>query len=73
MDFQYLFTSFDGRINRAKWWAGVVIIGITNIILSFIVFQIFGLGFLGRLLGFRDFCRAPLFFLRCLCEAISRP
>ena len=23
MDWKYLFTSFDGRINRAKFWAGV--------------------------------------------------
>jgi hypothetical protein len=22
MDFFYLFTSLQGRINRAKWWAG---------------------------------------------------
>jgi uncharacterized membrane protein YhaH (DUF805 family) len=26
MDFIYLFTSFDGRINRAKWWAGELIL-----------------------------------------------
>jgi uncharacterized membrane protein YhaH (DUF805 family) len=23
MDFKYLYTSFDGRINRAKYWAGM--------------------------------------------------
>ena len=23
MDWKYLFTSFDGRINRAKFWAGI--------------------------------------------------
>jgi uncharacterized membrane protein YhaH (DUF805 family) len=33
MDFQYLFTSFDGRINRAKYWAGVVILAIISIVL----------------------------------------
>ena len=22
MDWKYLFTSFEGRINRGKWWAG---------------------------------------------------
>ena len=55
MDFKYLFTSFDGRTNRAKWWAGVVILGIINIVLSFIVFQIFGLTFFGRLLSFLIF------------------
>jgi len=26
MDWKYLFTSFDGRINRAKFWAGVGVI-----------------------------------------------
>jgi uncharacterized membrane protein YhaH (DUF805 family) len=26
MDFTYLFTSWQGRINRAKWWAGEVIL-----------------------------------------------
>jgi uncharacterized membrane protein YhaH (DUF805 family) len=26
MDLQYIFTSFDGRINRAKWWAGAAIL-----------------------------------------------
>jgi uncharacterized membrane protein YhaH (DUF805 family) len=66
MDFKYLFTSFDGRINRAKWWAGVVILGIINIVLSFIVVEIFGLGFLGRLLGFVIFI-ALLYFTYAAC------
>ena len=48
MDFKYLFTSFDGRINRAKYWAGIVILGIINIVLSFIVVEIFGLRFSWR-------------------------
>ena len=26
MDFTYLFTSLQGRINRAKWWAGEAIL-----------------------------------------------
>ena len=52
MDFNYLFTSFDGRINRAKWWAGVVIIALINIAIGLIVYQLFGLGFFGRLLSF---------------------
>lgn len=26
MDWRYLFTSLDGRINRAKWWVGAAII-----------------------------------------------
>jgi uncharacterized membrane protein YhaH (DUF805 family) len=51
-DFQYLFTSFDARINRAKWWAGVVILAIVNIVLGFVLFGLFGLTFFGRLLSF---------------------
>jgi uncharacterized membrane protein YhaH (DUF805 family) len=52
MDFNYLFTSFDGRINRAKWWAGVVILAVINIVVGLILYQLFGLGFFGRLLSF---------------------
>jgi len=26
MDWAYLFTSFEGRINRAKWWAGIAVL-----------------------------------------------
>jgi uncharacterized membrane protein YhaH (DUF805 family) len=42
MDFQYLFTSFDGRINRAKYWVGVVSLSVVWIILGFIIINIFG-------------------------------
>jgi uncharacterized membrane protein YhaH (DUF805 family) len=52
MDFQYLFTSFDGRTNRAKWWAGMVILAVINIVLGFIVISLFGMGFFGRLISF---------------------
>ena len=44
MDFKYLYTSFDGRINRAKCWAGIVILVIINIVLSFSLPSIFGTG-----------------------------
>ena len=30
MDWKYLLTSFQGRINRAKWWAGI---GVTVVIM----------------------------------------
>lgn len=44
-DWKYLFTSFDGRINREPFWAGVlVLIGIN------IIFAIIG-GILGAILG----------------------
>ena len=26
MDWRYIFTSFDGRINRTKWWAAAAIV-----------------------------------------------
>ena len=51
LDFQYLFTSFDGRINRAKWWAGMVILAVVNVVLGFILYALFGLSFFARLLS----------------------
>ena len=42
LDFKYLFTSFDGRINRAKYWAGYVILLVAWLILGLIVNSIFG-------------------------------
>jgi uncharacterized membrane protein YhaH (DUF805 family) len=32
MDWKYLFTSFDGRINRAKFWAGVAVLVVIGIV-----------------------------------------
>jgi len=40
MDWKYLLTSFDGRINRAKFWAGIgifILIGIVSMILDSIL------------------------------------
>lgn len=51
MDLQYIFTSFDGRINRAKWWAGVVILAIVSLVLGFIIEVVFGHGVFGTLLA----------------------
>lgn len=50
MDFNYLFLSFDGRINRAKWWAGIVILIVINIVLGVIIAGIFGLSTFGTIL-----------------------
>ena len=50
MDFQYLFTSFDGRINRAKYWAGIIILGIVSLIAGFIIGALFGPTTLGAIL-----------------------
>ncbi len=50
MDLQYIFASFDGRINRAKWWAGIVILAVVSLVLNFIVLAIFGFGMFGAIL-----------------------
>lgn len=36
MDWKYLLTSFDGRINRGKFWAGVGVLFAANILASLI-------------------------------------
>lgn len=51
MDFNYLFTSFDGRINRAKWWIGILIIAAVGFIVSLVLLPLFGIGFMGRLVS----------------------
>jgi uncharacterized membrane protein YhaH (DUF805 family) len=50
MDLQYLFLSFDGRINRAKWWAGMVILFLASIVLGFLIGAIFGTGTFGTIM-----------------------
>lgn len=42
MDWKYLLTSFEGRINRAKFWAGIVVL-IAIGILATIIDAILGL------------------------------
>jgi uncharacterized membrane protein YhaH (DUF805 family) len=37
-----MFTGFAGRINRAKWWLGTVILIVVSIILYFILAAVFG-------------------------------
>jgi uncharacterized membrane protein YhaH (DUF805 family) len=41
MDFS-IFTGFEGRINRAKWWLGSIILGILGVIISLILNALFG-------------------------------
>ncbi len=36
MDWKYLLTSFDGRINRAKFWAGLVVLIAVGIVLGIV-------------------------------------
>ncbi len=50
MDLQYIFASFDGRINRAKWWVGMVVLGVISLVLNFLVAGIFGFGVFGAFL-----------------------
>lgn len=44
MDWKWLFTSFDGRINRAKFWAGVGVLFVV-IIVAMILDNLLGLNF----------------------------
>ena len=50
LDYQYLFTSFEGRINRAKYWAGTIILALASIVLGFIIGALFGASTFGTLL-----------------------
>jgi uncharacterized membrane protein YhaH (DUF805 family) len=52
MDFNYLFTSLDGRINRAKWWAGVIAIAIVAIVVGLIIGLVLGDSVAGRIVLF---------------------
>ena len=47
--FEFLFGA-SGRINRAKYWAGIVILAIVSIVLGFIIGAIFGSSTLGAIL-----------------------
>jgi uncharacterized membrane protein YhaH (DUF805 family) len=35
MDMGYLYTSFEGRINRAKYWLGAIVLGIISAVVTF--------------------------------------
>jgi uncharacterized membrane protein YhaH (DUF805 family) len=37
-----MFTGFEGRINRAKWWLGTIILAVIGFVLSWIIAKIFG-------------------------------
>ncbi|BCJ92001.1 DUF805 domain-containing protein [Terrihabitans soli] len=42
MDWKYLFTSRDGRINRQPFWIGLIVLIVVSIILQFILVGIVG-------------------------------
>ncbi len=44
-----LFTSFEGRINRAKWWLGTVILLVFSIVVYFILAMFMGGSMMSRL------------------------
>jgi uncharacterized membrane protein YhaH (DUF805 family) len=50
MDLQYLFTSLEGRINRAKWWFGMLSLAVVSLVLNFLVAGLFGFGVFGAIL-----------------------
>ena len=35
-DWQYLFTSFEGRINRQPFWAGVIVLIVVNVAIAIV-------------------------------------
>jgi uncharacterized membrane protein YhaH (DUF805 family) len=37
-----IFTGFEGRINRAKWWLGTIILAVIGVVLSWILAKILG-------------------------------
>jgi uncharacterized membrane protein YhaH (DUF805 family) len=50
MGFNSLFLSFEGRINRAKYWLGMISLAIISIILGVLIGAVFGIGTLGLFL-----------------------
>lgn len=50
MDFRSLLIGFDGRINRARWWLGVLCLALAAIILTLILGALFGVGLLATAL-----------------------
>ena len=42
MDFGSLFTSTQARINRAKWWVGMIVLAIANFVLTWVLILMLG-------------------------------
>ncbi|WP_436642307.1 DUF805 domain-containing protein [Microbaculum sp. FT89] len=45
MDWNYLFTSFEGRISRQPFWIGAVLLWVINWVAAAILYGLFGEGF----------------------------
>ena len=52
MDWNYLFTSFEGRIGRQPFWIGSLALTVASFVVSLVMAAIFGQGVLGSLLQF---------------------
>jgi uncharacterized membrane protein YhaH (DUF805 family) len=50
MDWNYLFTSFDGRISRQPFWIGTLVLWVASLVVSFVAVAIFGRGIFGSLI-----------------------
>lgn len=63
MDWKWLLTSFEGRINRGKFWAGVAVLVAAQVVLYMIAATVFGIDYLEG--GFTPYglVSGPLSFL----------
>lgn len=46
MDLSHILFSFEGRINRAKWWLAVLILAVAAIALTFLGYAVLGLNWM---------------------------
>ncbi len=51
MDFQNLFLTYDGRLNRQPFWIGNIILGVGSFVVNLIVAVLFGHGLIGSVLS----------------------
>ena len=42
MDLSHILFSFEGRINRAKWWLAVLVLAVAAVILTFAAYAVLG-------------------------------
>jgi uncharacterized membrane protein YhaH (DUF805 family) len=52
MDFAYLYTSFDGRINRKPYWLATILLAVIMIVVIFVLGFVLAFSFLFKLLIF---------------------
>ena len=76
MDWKYILTSYDGRINRAKFWAAIgvfIAIGVVGLILDSVLGTRIDIGGGGQLgiIGVIISLAIDLFRVRCLRQALA--